>query len=171
MSIRRKRRLKYLLRSRPRPAGPLPEPGELEGRPIPKEQRPQKQMFWRTMEERLVFRGSPRRYPILWGSYTFDNLFRLALGMFLGFAGVRVLLNWIGVANSMPRGFPATDLDRMIFQLAGALPPVGTLIALAFHWRRKFRIRETVGRWGALFGCVHTLTMNFAVIPLLLLET
>ena len=169
MSTRRKRRLKFLLRPRPKPAGTLPEPGELERHQMPKEQRPQGRMFWRTKQERLPMNiFSPRRYPVLWGSYTFDNLFRLALGMFLGYLAAYTVFAIAGVANTMPRRAPTEEL--MAFQLARALPPLLVLIAFAFHWRRKQRIRQAVGPWGAVFGCMHCIMINFAVIPVLVMQ-
>ena len=150
----RKRRLKFLLRKRPKPSGPLPEPGELEGKLMPKEQRPQGQMFWRTRKEIFGYHGYSRKQPIIWGDYNFDNLFRMGLGMLIG-----SFATGIGAAGADYEGSMA------LLTFLVVIPPIAALFWLAQRWKRKNIIRKHLFIRGFAFGAIHGLIV-FAITRL-----
>jgi len=143
---------------REKPGKLLPRPGSLDNHP-PKERRPLHQMDSRKERVSVAFGKGSQRVSNVWDSYTFDALFRLALGMILGFT--------FGVMAVGTESFGYIEEDHSFFAdlvllLGLVAPPTGALIHLAFRWRKRFKIRKWLFPKGLAFGLLHASALSVA---------
>ncbi len=134
-------------------------PGESVDAPLPpREQRALGRMDDRYEVEKLSWGRSQLKVTAVWGSYTYDALFRLGLGLMLGSLAVRV------ADSGDDFLFPGTAADGLRLTLLW-LPPILLLIVLGFRWRRRAVVRPHLVKLGLLLGAANALLATFVTLP------
>ncbi len=123
----------------------------------PRERRSLGRMDERLQVEKLSWGRSRLKVTAVWGSYTFDSLFRLALGMMLGSFAARVLL----FDQELSHIWLAGDWWDILLLMG---PPLTLLIALGFRWSKRNRIRPHLFKAGLVLGAAHTTVALAAVL-------
>ena len=121
----------------------------------PRDMRPRGFLRFREGEEPIATRYGWQRIRGMWGSYLFDSLFRLVLGIVLGYFLMRLLfgeiLGWWEEGTFSGAG----DAFHLLRIALITLVPTVVVIILGFRWSKRQLIRPHLVKIGLVSGFLY----------------